>query len=250
MDINYWFLAFCGLAFILFVINSAYEKLWGLAACFVGFLAITQYYFRYDLLTYVRNNLLVIVLSFFVYLMIGLLWGRFKWGRVVAELVSLRNNRFESFYENLPRNMKDYFSSLGADYSQTCLDKDIASIESIDLRIRDMSKENIFGFLKKVTSGESWESLYSVNTAIYPNKNIDPLYHSYKALYSIWKNQNGYGILKPKISDYKDKFIGWFLFWPFYCVAYLFNDLLKDFCNSIYCFFARKLQDVSDRMWS
>lgn len=219
MDFNFWFLAFCALLSVVCFIASAYDNLALLFICFGLFFGITQYGFNYDLFSYVQNNIGLILVAFGVYLLLGILWAFFRWWKFVHDKLHDRNKSFSDFCLELK--------------NKAFLDYKFANEESAQISsliMSDMS-EVLFA-LKSSSNNKSWKSESEI---------INKIVYVYFSM--------PYSVEKPLISQYKDRFIGWFLFWPFSSVAFLISDFMRELVEYIYYVCARKLQSISDNIW-
>lgn len=218
MDFNFWFLAFCSLLAVVCFIASAYDNLVLLVICFGLFFGITQYGFKYDLFSYVQNNIGLIVVAFGVYLLLGICWAFFRWWKFVHDKLHERNKSFSDFCSQLKSGSLDYkFSS--------------EQLQQLSSLITPEMYE-VLSALKSSSNNRSWRSESEI---------INMIVYVYFSMPS--------SVEKPLISTYKDRFIGWFLFWPFSSVAFFISDFMRELVESIYYFCARKLQSISDNIW-
>lgn len=210
---SFLFLIFCGLCFGLLLFNAAYDNLLWLLICFAAFFIVTQFGFKYDVLAYTKANVGVIVLSAGVYLLIGIVWAFFKWRKLVKERVAARNASFDRF---------------------------IDAISSGRLpELKDMA-------ITQTPGWETWvrqEVLKDLSAAL---ASTDTVVAKLAAIFT----SRFTVIEKPNIANFKDKFIGWFLFWPFSVIVFFVSDFMKEFFEAIYTFFAKKLQSISDSLWN
>lgn len=204
------FTIFCVFAVGLILFGAAYDNLVWLLICLTVFLCITQFGFKYDVLTYAQNNVGLIATLAGIYLLLGIVYAFFRWWKFVKDAVVIRNQSFDRFIEWL-KTRDEYKINPFSDQP-------------------DM-ENNIRKFLRNISNG------------IEPNNSDE---EKFSKLYLDRFND----VTKPQISHYKDRFISWFLFWPFSAIIFVLNDFMREVFESIYYFFAKKLQSISDKIWS
>jgi hypothetical protein len=210
---DFSFLAICVLFGGLALFNAAYDNLLWLLIGFALFLVVTQFGFQYNMFAFVKANLGVIGLTFGVYLLLGIAWAFFKWQKLVKGKVAERNANADAFIKALAENRCPLPSE--PDFMQA------VGWESV---VRQ-------------------EVLRDLNAAARSdNAVICELARIYTRHFTVVK--------QPAIATYKDRFISWFLFWPFSAVVFLLNDFVRELCEYVYNSFARKLQSISDKLWN
>lgn len=209
---DFLFVAFCVLFVGLALFNAAYDSLLWLLVCFALFLCVTQFGFQYDVLAFVKANLGIIVLALGVYLLLGVAWAFFKWRKLVKSKVTERNTNADAFIKAL------------ADSKYELSNDDFMKVAGWDSFVRQ-------------------EVLKDLDAAARSdNACIRDLAKVYTRHFTV--------VNQPVISSYKDRFISWFLFWPFSVVVFLLDDFVRELCESIYSFFAQRLQSISDDIWN
>lgn len=209
---SFLFLIFCGLCFGLLLFNAAYDNLLWLLICFAAFFGVTQFGFKYDVLSYAKANIGVILLTAGVYLLLGIVWAFFKWRKFVKSQVAERNASFDRFIE-----------AIRSGRLQELADMSLTQDPDWETQVRR-------DVLKDIAAARA-----SKNPA------IAKLVSVYISRFTV--------IEKPDIANFKDRFIGWFLFWPFSVIVFFLSDFMKEFFEAVYKFFAKKLQSISDSLW-
>lgn len=209
---SFLFLIFCGLCFGLLLFNAAYDNLLWLLICFAAFFGVTQFGFKYDVLSYAKANIGVILLTAGVYLLLGIVWAFFKWQKFVKSQVAERNANFDRFIE-----------AIRSGRLQELADMSLTQDPDWETQVRR-------DVLKDIAAARA-----SKNPA------IAKLVSVYISRFTV--------IEKPDIANFKDRFIGWFLFWPFSVIVFFLSDFMKEFFEAVYKFFAKKLQSISDSLW-
>jgi hypothetical protein len=210
---SFLFLIFCVLFFGLLLYNAAYDNLFWMLICVAAIFGITQFGFKYDVLSYAKANIGIIVLSAGVYLLIGIAWAFFKWRKLVIERIAARDASFDRFIDAISSGRLD--------------------------ELKDMA----------ITQNPDWEAMVRQEVLKNPEAALASTNAVNAKLASVFRSRFTV-IDKPYIADYKDKFIGWFLFWPFSVIVFFVSDFLKELFEAIYKFFAKKLQSISDNLWN
>ena len=209
---SFLFLIFCGLCFGLLLFNAAYDNLLWLLICFAAFFGVTQFGFKYDVLSYAKANIGVILLTAGVYLLLGIVWAFFKWRKFVKSQVAERNAGFDRFIE----------------------------------AIRSGRLEELRGM--PFTNDPDWETQIRrdvLKNLLAAKASTNPVIAKIASVYI----SRFTFIEKPNIANFKDRFIGWFLFWPFSVIVFFLSDFMREFFEAVYKFFAKKLQSISDSLW-
>jgi hypothetical protein len=210
---NFLFLFFCGLCFGLLLFNAAYDNLLWLLICFALFFGVTQFGFKYDVFSYARDNIGLIGLTAGVYLLLGIVWAFFKWRKLVKAKVKERNANFDSFIQAIAENK-------------------LPGLRDVELlKVADWKTYVRNSVLRDPVTASKSQDL-----------EIKKIAEAFIKQFSV--------VTQPSIANYKDRFIGWFLFWPFSIIVFLLNDFMREFFEAVYYFFARKLQSISDSLWN
>jgi hypothetical protein len=168
------------------------------------------------LLTIIKANPYSVAGFVFVYFLIGTVWAFFKWYLFVRARVAARNAKIEEIATEL---------------------KDKVPAENVRSILKD--------FIKK---GNTLDE-----PRFHPSQGDD--YSKVLGRFVKHYDQGGARLFlppafeQPLISRHKESFTTWLTFWPFSAMVFMFADMIRELATSIYNYFGKQLQAISDRMW-
>jgi hypothetical protein len=188
---------------------------------FLGLLILTVlgflgcYYKFPEAISVLRANPYTIVGILLFYLVAGAAWAFFKWYLFVRKRVAEKKAKIEAVVLQHKGWDATEVRNVLKDYATNGVDK----VRFIDNAINNIYRDVLRSYVQY-------------------NEHTDRLADNRPAEFK-----------QPNIVDYKDKFITWITFWPFSAVSFMCADLVRELAISVYNYFGKQLQAISDKMW-
>jgi len=175
----------------------------------VGLLSLS---YSIPLFTIVKQNPYSVAGLAVLYFAIGTAWAFFKWYLFIRARVAARNAKIEEIVNEL---------------------KDKVPAENVRSILKEFIKNgNVIDFDRyKAAEPTDAYSRVLAGFVIRSSVLVPPEFE------------------QPLISRHKESFTTWLTFWPFSATSFVFADLVRELATSIYNYFGKQLQAISDRMW-
>lgn len=161
----------------------------------------------------VFSNPLNVVVIAVVYVLVGIVWARYKWGSLINRRVDFLKNHRDEFL-NTRKIPNNYFTD------PISVDATVAFREVMSQYLKDASRlyENEFGVsaLRRFTLGD--------------DSTVTDFYR----------------LVVPQASNHKGSIIIWLAYWPIGIIWYLIADLMTDLFKGVYEMIGGYFQRVAD----